>query len=97
MATCTLAHAPVQRPTWGLQHDPSPARPTISGLGAFARASGIGGASEGGSCPGRTGIITIVQPNERTNAGFPARGRAVRDQAVREGDQAYGAVECAMA
>jgi hypothetical protein len=34
----------------------------------------------------------IVQPNEKTKAGFLARARALRDQAVREGDQAYGAV-----
>ena len=34
----------------------------------------------------------IVQPSERTKAGFLARARALRDQAVREGDQAYGAV-----
>ena len=34
----------------------------------------------------------IVQPAEKTKAGFLARARALRDQAVREGDQAYGAV-----
>ena len=34
----------------------------------------------------------IVQPPERTKAGFLARAKALRDQAVREGDQAYGAV-----
>ena len=34
----------------------------------------------------------LVQPPERTKAGFLARARALRDQAVREGDQAYGAV-----
>ena len=34
----------------------------------------------------------IAQPNEKTKAGFLARARALRDQAVREGDQAYGAV-----
>ncbi len=39
-----------------------------------------------------TGSSPIVQPNERTKAGFLARARALRDQAVREGDQAYGAV-----
>ena len=33
-----------------------------------------------------------VQPNEKTKAGFLTRARALRDQAVREGDQAYGAV-----
>src|SRR5687767_9823790 len=34
----------------------------------------------------------IVQPTEKTKAGFLARARALRDQAVREGDQAYGSV-----
>jgi tRNA(Arg) A34 adenosine deaminase TadA len=34
----------------------------------------------------------LVQAPERTKAGFLTRARALRDQAVREGDQAYGAV-----
>ena len=34
----------------------------------------------------------IAQPSEPTRAAFFARARALRDQAVREGDQAYGAV-----
>jgi tRNA(Arg) A34 adenosine deaminase TadA len=34
----------------------------------------------------------IVQPQEQTKAAFLARARALRDQAVKEGDQAYGAV-----
>lgn len=34
----------------------------------------------------------IVQPTERTKLGFLARARALREQAVKEGDQAYGAV-----
>src|SRR5438874_13332667 len=33
----------------------------------------------------------IVQPAEKTKAGFLERARALRDQAVKEGDQAYGA------
>jgi cytidine/deoxycytidylate deaminase-like protein len=37
-------------------------------------------------------LPSIVQPNEKTKAGFLARARALRDQAVKEGDQAYGAV-----
>ena len=37
-------------------------------------------------------VAQIVQPIEKTKAGFLARARALRDQAVREGDQAYGAV-----
>jgi len=34
----------------------------------------------------------LEQPAERTRAAYFARARALRDQAVREGDQAYGAV-----
>jgi tRNA(Arg) A34 adenosine deaminase TadA len=34
----------------------------------------------------------IVQPTEQTKAAFLARARALREQAVKEGDQAYGAV-----
>lgn len=34
----------------------------------------------------------IVQAREKTKAGFLERARALRDQAVKEGDQAYGAV-----
>ena len=33
----------------------------------------------------------IVQPAEKTKAGFLARARALRDRALKEGDQAYGA------
>jgi tRNA(Arg) A34 adenosine deaminase TadA len=39
-----------------------------------------------------TALSPIVQPAEKTKAGFLARARALRDQAVKEGDQAYGAV-----
>jgi tRNA(Arg) A34 adenosine deaminase TadA len=35
---------------------------------------------------------SIIQPLEKTKAGFLARAKALRDQAVKEGDQAYGAV-----
>ena len=34
----------------------------------------------------------LIQPSEKTKAGYLARARALRDQAVKEGDQAYGAV-----
>ena len=34
----------------------------------------------------------LIQPAEPTRAAFFARARELRDQAVREGDQAYGAV-----
>ena len=33
-----------------------------------------------------------MQPAEKTKAAFLARAQALRDQAVNEGDQAYGAV-----
>ena len=39
-----------------------------------------------------TTLPIIVQPGAKTKAGFLARARALRDQAVKEGDQAYGAV-----
>jgi tRNA(Arg) A34 adenosine deaminase TadA len=34
----------------------------------------------------------IVQPREKTKVAYFAHARALRDQAVKEGDQAYGAV-----
>jgi tRNA(Arg) A34 adenosine deaminase TadA len=34
----------------------------------------------------------IQQPTEKTKAAFLARAKALREQAIREGDQAYGAV-----
>lgn len=34
----------------------------------------------------------IEQPAQKTKAAYLARARALRDQAVKEGDQAYGAV-----
>jgi hypothetical protein len=34
----------------------------------------------------------LKQPAEKTKAAFLARARELRDEAVREGDQAYGAV-----
>ena len=41
--------------------------------------------------PGAT-LPPLAQPAEPTRAAFFSRARALRDQAVREGDQAYGAV-----
>lgn len=41
---------------------------------------------------GGSGLQPLTQPRERTKAGFLARARELRDQAVKEGDQAYGAV-----
>lgn len=43
-------------------------------------------AQSGGALP------PIPQATEKTKAGFLARARALRDQAVKDGDQAYGAV-----
>jgi tRNA(Arg) A34 adenosine deaminase TadA len=37
-------------------------------------------------------VRSLKQPADRTKAGFLARARELRDQAVKEGDQAYGAV-----
>src|SRR5262245_63115971 len=44
------------------------------------------------SAQGTPGFPPLVQPQEQTKAGFLARAQALREQAVREGDQAYGAV-----
>ena len=38
------------------------------------------------------GTRTIAQPADKTKASFMEAARALRDEAVREGDQAYGAV-----
>ena len=43
------------------------------------------------------GASPIVQPSEKTKAGFLARARALRDQAVREGDQGMGRWSCGRA
>jgi hypothetical protein len=37
------------------------------------------------------GLQPLAQPSEPTKAAFLARARALRDEAVHEGDQAYGA------
>jgi tRNA(Arg) A34 adenosine deaminase TadA len=57
----------------------------LGSLSATVGASGPAAQAEAGLAP-------LVQPGERTKVGFLARARALRDQAVREGDQAYGAV-----
>jgi deoxycytidylate deaminase len=49
-------------------------------------------ATAGGSFAAAQTPPPIEQPSERTRAGYLARARALREQAVREGDQAYGAV-----
>jgi len=40
----------------------------------------------------RTESPALVQPVEKTREAYLARARALRDQAVREGDQGYGAI-----
>ena len=40
----------------------------------------------------RADLQPLTQPAEKTKAAYLARARALRDQAVSEGDQAYGAV-----
>ena len=44
------------------------------------------------SAAAQSGPPPLVQPAEPTKAAFLARARALRDEAVREGDQAYGAI-----
>ena len=45
-----------------------------------------------GAAAAQPTLPPLVQPAEPTRAAFFARARELRDQAVREGDQAYGAV-----
>ncbi len=52
---------------------------------------GLTRAAPAAAQPGPT-LPPIAQPAEPTRAAFFAPARALRDQAVREGDQAYGAV-----
>ena len=40
----------------------------------------------------KTEFPALVQPGEKTKDAYLARARALRDQAVRQGDQGYGAV-----
>jgi guanine deaminase len=54
--------------------------------------SSIGIASFGSLLAPDAGAQALTQPAERTKSGYLARARELRDQAVREGDQAYGAV-----
>ena len=56
----------------------------------LASCGGVLAPSRAGAQP--SGSQALQQPSEPTKAAFFARARALRDQAVREGDQAYGAV-----
>jgi tRNA(Arg) A34 adenosine deaminase TadA len=69
------------------QHD----RCRLVALLAIGSLSAAVGASRAAAQSG-TALAPLIQPDERTKAGFLARARALRDQAVRGGDQAYGAV-----
>lgn len=55
---------------------------TLSGIWRVSPAAAQSGAE----------LPPLAQPAEPTKAAFLARARALRDEAVREGDQAYGAV-----
>jgi tRNA(Arg) A34 adenosine deaminase TadA len=63
-------------------------RQVLSGLGLAP----LAGAARPSPAAAQSSASPLVQPTEPTRAGFFARARALRDQAVREGDQAYGAV-----
>ena len=52
----------------------------------------FGGRASPATAQSGTGLQPLWQPPEPTKAAFLARARALRDEAVREGDQAYGAV-----
>jgi tRNA(Arg) A34 adenosine deaminase TadA len=56
----------------------------------LAPLAGVGCASPAAAQPGAA--QPLQQPAEPTKAAFLARARALRDQALREGDQPYGAV-----
>ena len=72
-----------------MQHDRN-RRHLLSTL-TLASFAGICRASPAVAQPGAE-LLPLAQPNEPTKAAFMARARALRDQAAREGDQAYGAV-----
>jgi deoxycytidylate deaminase len=52
----------------------------------------LAGIAQPSPAAAQSGSPPLTQPAEPTGDGFFARARALRDQAVREGDQAYGAV-----
>ena len=70
-----------------MKFDQCSRRLAISSLGvaSVARIFLTSGASAQGSS-------AITQPSEKTKSGYLARANELREQAVREGDQAYGAV-----
>lgn len=64
----------------------------LSGLGLLPFAGLLRPAPASAQTAGATTLPPIVQPAEKTKAAYLAQARALRDQAVEEGDQAYGAV-----
>jgi tRNA(Arg) A34 adenosine deaminase TadA len=62
----------------------------LSACSLFPFAGGLGAAPA--AAQSRPELPPIVQPAEATRSAFFARARALRDQAIAEGDQAYGAV-----
>jgi tRNA(Arg) A34 adenosine deaminase TadA len=72
-----------------MRHDRN-RRHLLSAL-TLAPFAGVWSASPAAAQPGAA-LPPLQQPAEPSKAAFLARARALRDQAVREGDQAYGAV-----
>jgi pyrimidine deaminase RibD-like protein len=70
-----------------LQHDQDRRR-LLSALSLVPFA----GALRASSAATQPGLPPLTQPAEPSKAAFLARARALRDEAVREGDQPYGAV-----
>ena len=67
-------------------------RVLLSGL-TLAPLAGVLRAAPAAAQAGPGAVLPLImQPAEKTKAAFFARARALRDQAVKEGDQAYGAV-----
>ena len=62
----------------------------LSGL-SFVPFAGLLRSTAAAAQPGAA-LPSILQPAEKTKAAFLERARALREQAVKEGDQAYGAV-----
>ncbi len=72
-----------------MTHYPRPGRRTVLTTVFFAPLASL---AYSHAAIAQTSPSPIEQPSEKTKAGFLARARALRDQAVREGDQGYGAV-----
>ena len=64
----------------------------LSGFGLVSFAGLLRGAPAAAQSGTGGALPPLQQPAERTKVAYLARARALRDQAVKEGDQAYGAV-----